>query len=77
MPRQARLLIVNEQVIPDGNQPNPGKLGDITMLLIGGKERTLQEWSSLLAGAGFDLERIVPLQTRTGAGVLVGLPTDA
>jgi SAM-dependent methyltransferase len=65
-----RLLVVNEHVIPPGNAPHPGKRGDITMLLIGGRERTAAEWQQLFAQAGFVLARIVPLSSRTGAGVL-------
>jgi hypothetical protein len=65
-----RLLVVNEQVITAGNTPHPGKLGDITMLLIGGRERTEAEWRHLFAQASFTLTRIATLQSRTGAGVL-------
>jgi len=69
---RGRLLVVNEQVIPPGDGPHPGKLGDITMLLIGGRERTEAEWRQLFAQAGFMLARIAPLPSRTGAGVLEG-----
>ena len=65
----ARLLVVNEQVIPPDNEPHPGKLGDITMLLIGGRERTEGEWRALLDRSGFVLTRIVPLPSRTGTGL--------
>jgi ubiquinone/menaquinone biosynthesis C-methylase UbiE len=55
-----RVLVV-EKVIPPGNAPFPGKLTDITMLLItGGRERTAKEYETLLAGAGLALTRIVP-----------------
>jgi transcriptional regulator with XRE-family HTH domain len=47
-----RLLII-EQVIPPGPLPHPGKLRDMSMLLLGGKERTEAEFRSLLASAGF------------------------
>jgi hypothetical protein len=69
-----RLLVVNEHVIPPGNLPNAGKMADITMLLIGGRERTEAEWRHLFGQASFALTRIVPLPTRTGAGVLEGEP---
>jgi len=74
MPSHGRLLVVNEQVIPPGNAPHPGKLGDITMLLIGGRERTEAEWRGLVEQSGFVLRRIVPLPSRTGAGVIEGAP---
>ena len=57
-----RLLLV-EGVIPPGNEPCFGKLLDLTMLTIpGGKERTAEEYRTLLRAAGFDLTRIVPTQ---------------
>lgn len=55
-----RLLIV-EMVIPPGDTPHPGKLLDITMLVMpGGQERTPEEYRALLAKAGFRLDRVVP-----------------
>lgn len=60
MTDKARLLVV-ESVIPPGNEPFLGKFLDLVMLLIpGGKERTAEEYRTLLAGAGFELQRIVP-----------------
>jgi len=60
MSEKARLLVV-ESVIPPGNDPFLGKFLDLVMLVIpGGKERTAEEYRTLLAGAGFDLQRIVP-----------------
>jgi hypothetical protein len=55
-----RLLII-EQVIPPGPLPHPGKLRDMSMLLLGGKERTEAEFRSILASAGFAVERAVPV----------------
>ena len=55
-----RLLIV-EMVLPDGDEPHPGKVLDIVMLVMpGGQERTKAEYAALLAKAGFKLTRIVP-----------------
>jgi hypothetical protein len=55
-----RVLVI-EKVIPPGNAPFPGKLTDITMLLVaGGRERTAKEYEALLTGAGLALTRIVP-----------------
>ena len=57
----ARLVVV-ERVLPPGDAPHPGKLIDLTMLvMLGGRERTEAEFRALLAGAGFSLTRVVPL----------------
>ena len=73
MPSQARLLVV-ERVIPPGNDPSPGKLVDIHMLLInaGGRERTEDEWRALLDASGFGLRSITPIGR--GFSVLEALP---
>jgi hypothetical protein len=57
----ARVLIV-EQVIPPGNDPFPGKLLDLNMLVMtqGGRERTPEGFSRLLGQAGLELSRILP-----------------
>lgn len=61
MADNGRVLLV-EQVIPPGNEPFMGKLLDVNMLVMcpGGKERTANEYRSLLEAAGFRLNRIVP-----------------
>lgn len=67
-----RLLVV-EKVIPSGNAPFPGKLTDITMLLVtGGRERTAREYEALLNNAGFAVTRIVP--TASPASVIEAVP---
>ncbi len=56
-----RLLIL-EQVIPPGNEPAPGKLLDLNMLVMteGGRERTPAEYAHLLERAGLRLTAIHP-----------------
>jgi hypothetical protein len=55
-----RVLIV-EMVIPPGNDPFFGKILDIEMMVVlGGKERTGEEFRALLESAGLRLSRIVP-----------------
>ena len=55
-----RVLIV-EHVVPDGNEPHPGKFIDLEMMLVtGGKERTAAQYQSLLSGAGLTLQRLIP-----------------
>ena len=67
-----RVLVV-EKVIPPGNVPFPGKLTDITMLLVTrGRERTAKEYEALLTGAGLALTRMVP--TSSPASVIEAIP---
>jgi hypothetical protein len=63
-----RLLIV-EMVLPAGDAPHPGKMLDMTMLvLMGGQERTEAEYGHLLSKAGFRLARVVP--TNSAASIV-------
>ena len=67
-----RVLLV-EMVLPPGDTPHPGKILDITMLVLpGGQERTPEEYKDLLGKAGFRLERIVP--TPSPVGVVEAVP---
>jgi len=60
MPDSAKVLIV-DTVIPPGNDPHPGKILDLEMLISpGGKERTAKEFETLLNNSGFRMTRIVP-----------------
>lgn len=62
MPQDGRLLIV-ETVIPPGNAPSLGKLFDLEMLvLVGGKERTEEEYRDLLRRSGFRTTRVISTQ---------------
>jgi O-methyltransferase domain/Dimerisation domain len=59
----SKILLV-ENVIKPGNDPCPGKVLDIEMLVLaGGRERTEQEYRALFAVAGFELTKIIPTQT--------------
>ena len=57
-------LIILEQVVPDELTDDFDHRavirGDLTMLTVGGKERTAQEYRLLLASAGFRLTQIIP-----------------
>lgn len=48
-------LVIVEKAIPAGNEPEFAKLLDMNMLAIGGKERTLAQYTELLEGAGLRL----------------------
>ena len=55
-----RLLVV-EPVIRPGNEPDPAKFSDLNMLvMLGGRERTADDFEKLYAEAGFRLISIVP-----------------
>lgn len=53
-------VLVVEAVIPPGNDPHPFKWLDITMLMIGGKERTKEQFENIFLRAGLKLVRIIP-----------------
>jgi hypothetical protein len=59
MPPGGKLLVI-EVVIAPGNEPFLGKILDLQMLLIGGKERTEAEFRALFEAAGFESKRVVP-----------------
>jgi O-methyltransferase domain/Dimerisation domain len=67
LPDGGRLLLV-ENVIAPGNEPSFGKWLDLLMLVYaGGRERTVEEFRSLLSMSGFRMEQVIP----TAAGVCV------
>ncbi|WP_149276172.1 methyltransferase [Pareuzebyella sediminis] len=53
-------VLVVEAVIPKGNDPHPFKWLDLTMLMIGGKERTKEQFEHIFSRAGLKLVRIIP-----------------
>ncbi|MGW1378917.1 methyltransferase [Streptomyces sp. NPDC002446] len=56
----SRLLVV-ECVLPSGNAPHFGKTLDVAMMaLLDAKERTAEEFATLLAANGFRLTRVLP-----------------
>jgi len=59
MNEKGKVLVV-DNVVSAGNDPSWGKLLDIQMLIIGGRERTKEEFAALFAAAGLKLVRIVP-----------------
>ena len=54
-----RVLVV-ETVIPSGNAPCFGKWLDLMMLVVGGRERTREQYEGLFSAAGLVPSRIVP-----------------
>jgi hypothetical protein len=57
-----RLLVI-EEALPSGNAPSPGKILDLFMLMVGGRERTQAEYGALLQQASYELKRIIPTAT--------------
>jgi SAM-dependent methyltransferase len=57
---QGTLLLV-EMVVPPNNEPSPAQAMDLNMLvLLGGRERTEEEYKYLLTEVGFRLVRVIP-----------------
>ena len=60
MASDSKLLII-ESVIPEGNEPHPGKFMDLNMMaMTGGRERTEKEWRELAAECGLSITRVIP-----------------
>jgi O-methyltransferase domain len=75
MPPGGRLLVI-EQLIPPGDAPHPSKVLDIVMLvMLGGRERTSEEYRALLAEAGLTLHHVT--QTTSALSILEARPTAA
>jgi hypothetical protein len=67
-PPHARLLVI-ETIVPDDPGPDWSKMLDIHMLtLLGGRQRTQQEYEELLAQSGFRFQR--EIDTRAGISIL-------
>jgi len=56
------ILLIIEMIIPDNNEPAVAKLLDLEVLVMGGgKERTIDEYGSLLKKPGFNINRIITI----------------
>ena len=59
--KPAGTLLLIEMVVPADNRPSPAQAMDLNMLvLLGGRERTEEEYRLLLQSAGFRLEQVIP-----------------
>jgi len=66
-------VLLVEFVLPDGNEPHPGKLVDLwLMILMGGRERTRSQYAELLGKAGFELTRVI--ETASSAAIIEAKP---
>ena len=59
MNEKGKILVVDNVIAP-GNDPSWGKLLDIQMLIIGGRERTKKEFAAMFAEADLKLTKVVP-----------------
>jgi SAM-dependent methyltransferase len=58
---QGKLLII-ERLLPVRPEPSPIYFSDLNMLLrVGGRERSLKNFHTLLGSAGYTIERIIPI----------------
>jgi len=72
MPETGKLLVI-EMVLPESNEPSFGKWLDLHMLvMLGGRERTAEQYRTLLQAGGFDLERVIP--TPAGSSIVEARP---
>src|SRR3954471_6727171 len=68
-----KLLLV-EMVIPSDNRPSPAQAMDLNMMVVlGGRERTEEEYQHLLRTAGFRLERVIPTHSPFSVIACAGL----
>ncbi len=67
-------VLLIEMVIPQGNQPGFGKWLDLMMLLIGGRERTEEDYTRLFSAAGLKLQRVIP--TANEASIIEAVPAS-
>jgi SAM-dependent methyltransferase len=69
-------LVLAERVIPSGNTPAEAKLFDINMLVVmGGQERTQEEYCALFEAAELRLTQVLP--TYTALSLVEGVPINA
>jgi hypothetical protein len=67
---KGRVLIVDAVIAP-GNDPDRGKFLDMQMFVIGGRERTKQEFAKVFNKAGLRLTRVLP--TKCPLSIVVGV----
>lgn len=71
--KESGKLILVEQVILPGNEPQLGKFTDLIMMVMtGGRERTEEEYRALFAASGFKLTKITP--TPSPVSIIEGVP---
>lgn len=60
--REGGRVLLCEMVLPEGAEPHPAHWSDLGMMvLLGGRERTLGHYRTLLEAAGLHITRVTPL----------------
>jgi hypothetical protein len=55
-------LLICEMILPESNEPHPAWWSDLGMMVVlGGRERTLGQYRSLLRLAGLQISNVTPL----------------
>jgi SAM-dependent methyltransferase len=54
-------LLISTSLLKSSNEPDRGNFMDIYMMLLGGRERTEDEFRAILADSGFSLKRVIPM----------------
>lgn len=63
LPANGKVLLA-EAIVPESGEPHFSKFFDLIMMtMTGGRERTENEWRTLLGKAGFHVERIIPTES--------------
>ena len=71
MKKNARLLIA-DPIIPSDRNPHHSKVFDVTMLLIGGAFRTINEYQKLFKKTGIELSDTI--ETEGAITILICMP---
>jgi len=59
IPAGGRLHVL-DRLVPEVKGPHPAKIADLVMLVVlGGRDRTLPEYTALLEAAGFEIESVI------------------
>ena len=72
----SRLLVV-EAILPEraADQPAVIRMDLYMLVLLGARERTQAQFRRLLAGAGFEVRRVVPTRSPAGLSVIEAVPS--
>ena len=72
MGKDGKVLVI-DSVIPPGNAPDRGKLLDVLMFNIGGRERTKKEFEKMFREAGLKVTRVIT--TKSPLSIVEGVRT--
>lgn len=58
-------LLISTSLLKSSTEPDRGNFMDIYMMLLGGRERTEDDFRTILAESGFSLKRVIPLSLQS------------